>query len=126
MPSNPVQATISSVGTAATVALDWMAGGPTSMRLTAASTTMSGGGVMQYTLDDLMRTPSSLVTWSGITSSLAFGTGSTAGGTVIVASNVQDSPWVYTIDAPVAGIRFSASAVSSSSLVLEVLQGRGW
>lgn len=127
MPGNYSTVTASSAGTAATVALDWMAGGPTTVKLTSPSTTAaaSAGGTVQFTLNDIVTTKSSLVLWSGLSSqSSTFG--STATAVVLTASALIDTQFVFQIQTPIAALRFNCSAFSSGGVRMETLQGRGW
>jgi hypothetical protein len=123
MPSNDIVVTISSVGTGQIVALDWMRGGPTTVGIRAASTTTaapSGGGVLQYTLDDITTAPSAAaIVWNGASSVW----GSTVAGVVVTTSGTLDVPYTFLFTTPVAGLRFSCSAFSSTSLVMKILQG---
>lgn len=122
MPSNPITVTISSAGTGRQLALDWMRGGPVTVTIRAASTTgaaPSGGGVLQWTLDDITAGSSaSSVVWNGASSVYT----STVAALVIATSNQVDVPYTFIFNPPVAGLRFSCSAFSSTSLVMKVLQ----
>jgi hypothetical protein len=59
--ANTISVTLSSVGTSRPVALDWMNGTPTAVLVLGASTGTTA--TIQYSLDDVMQTPSSAVTW---------------------------------------------------------------
>ena|SRR5215813_2300840 len=123
MPSNITTVTISSAGTGQIVALDWMTGGITTVGIRSASTTSaapSGGGVLQYTLNDIVTTPSASVVWNGASSVW----GSTAVGLVVNTSTQLDVQALFLFTSPVGGIRFNCSAFSSTSLVMQVIQGR--
>lgn len=120
---NPITVTLSSVGTSGVVALDWMGGGPTVVELTFTSTTLTAAGALQYTLDDLMRTASSQVTWRPV-SSTPYGTiGSSTPFTW--SSSFGDVGFTYAFPYPVAGLRFTSSNLSSGSIMMDVLQGGG-
>jgi len=118
MPANPISVTISSVGTSRHVNLDWMVGGQTTVKLSAGSTTMSGGGQMQFTLDDVTM-PSTSVVWTGLSSAF----GSSLAALTVTASGIADVPIMWLLSHPCAGLRFSCSAISSSQFLLEILQG---
>lgn len=127
MPSNSQSILVSSVGTSKVIMLDWMTGGPTTVRITAASTTgaaPSGGGVLYWTLDDPTAGSTTIgnVVWSPVSSTF----GSTAAGVVVTTSGTVDIPYTFQLQVPVAALRFSCSAFSSTSLAIDVLQGRGW
>src|SRR5271169_4029300 len=63
----------------------------------------SGAFVLQYSLDDVMRTTSTAVTWSGVSSAQG------QAGTVWVASAVPVDGVLQTFLAPVAGIRINST-----------------
>ncbi len=133
MPSNLVTilATQSSVNFGP-VALDWMAGGPVSVRLTSVlgSSLAVASGHIEYTLDDILTTPSTAVTWS-VLSSLGTLNSTTLG--VWGASNFISSgapsgvqSGGVAIQSPVAGLRFSCTSFTTIGFQFQVLQGRGW
>jgi len=125
MPSNPIHTSVSSAGTSRVINLDWMTGGTTTIVLTAASTTASATAIIQATLDDVMLTTSSAVTWVSLSSN--FSTfGSTIPALVIQASNITDTPFIGTFPMPIAALRISSTTFSTSGFSLDVLQGQGF
>jgi hypothetical protein len=121
MPSNPISILVSSAGTSRAINLDWMEGGPATVQVTAGSSTGSAGGVLQYTLNDILTTPSSNVVWSPCSSG-ASPIGSTTG-VVLTTSGLVDAGFGFQFLPPVAALRFSCSAFSSGGLRVSVLQG---
>src|SRR5882672_5610693 len=109
--------TLSSVGVSGPVNLNWRGSKPVSALVTLGSTTMTADFTVQFTLDDLQLFTSP--TWIGIGSS----TGSSA--THFSSANA-DAPVVLGFLYPIAGLRISSTAISSSSLTLKALQGAGW
>lgn len=106
-----VTVTLSSAGTTRAVNLDWMSGKPIGVAVTAATTTMTFGYTIQYTLDDLQNVAAASVTWISDPNA---------------TSLTSASSGIYLYQQPLAGIRLSASGISSSSLTLSVKQGIGW
>ena len=119
---------ISSAGTSRVVALDYMCGGPVSVRLTSPSTTASAsaGGVLQYTFNDIQAAATlqttTAVLWSGVSST----PNSTVAALVLTSSQLIDVSYVYTFQNPVAALRFSCSAFSSGGILMDVIQGRSF
>ena len=102
----PTSVTLSSVGTSNAVDTDWMASKPVTWLLTFASTTMTGDATVQYTLD---QSSASTRVWFD-------------GSSHISAPTAVSTWWT----GPMAGLRISSTAISSSSMTLRVLQGIGW
>src|SRR3954470_1717894 len=115
MPNQAV--TLSSVGTSGAVHINWRGGKPITAQLTMATTTMTADYTLQYTMQDTMLSTTSL--WFGLSSNV----GSSA--THYTAAN-GDNAVLVTLPSPVAGLRISSTAISSSSLTLRVIQGEGW
>lgn len=109
--------TLSSVGVSNPVNVDWRGSKPVTCVVTLASTTMTADFTVQYTLDDLQLTTAQ--TWLTVGSS----TGSSA--THFSSANADAAVTIGFLY-PVAALRLSASAISSSSLTLKALQGAGW
>lgn len=109
--------TLSSVGVSNPVNLDWRGSKPVTAVVTLGSTTMTTDFTVQYTLDDLQLVP--IPAWVGIGSS----TGSSA--THFSSANADAAVTVGFLY-PIAGLRISSTAISSSSLTLKALQGAGW
>jgi hypothetical protein len=110
--ANTVTVTLSSaVTTSRAINLDWMNGAPVGVSVTGSS---SGASAMvysiQYTLDDLMQTASSVVSW--ITDPNA-------------TQLTSNSSGIFTYTAPLAGIRITSSTANSSNNVttMKVTQG---
>jgi hypothetical protein len=129
MPSNPTTVLASSTGTY-TVALDWMTGGITTVRLTSPSTvTPATGGTLRVTLHDISRTPSTGVKWTPLSShgeAAWVSTGSTAvtTGTIFTASALIDTQQILKFTTPLGGLQFNCTGFSSGGLLIDVLQGR--
>jgi hypothetical protein len=113
----PQTVTLSSVGTSTPLNLDWRGSKPVTAIVTLGSTTMTADFTLQYTLDDLQLTTTQ--TWVAVGSS----TGSSA--THFSSANADAGVTVGFLY-PIAGLRLSSTALSSSSLTLKVLQGVGW
>jgi hypothetical protein len=102
-----VTVTLSSVGTSRPVNLDYMNGTPTAVLVLGASTGTTA--TLQYSLDDIMQTPSSLVTWISDPNFTA------------ATSNTSVA---YSYAQPLAAIRLNSSTASGlSPLTLKVTQG---
>lgn len=108
--------TLSSVGVSSAINLDWRTSGPITALVTLASTTMTTDFTVQFTIDDVQlgQTP----TWVSLGSSI----GSSA--THFSSANA-DAPIVLGFIYPVAGLRLSSTAISSSSLTLKAIQMQG-
>jgi len=109
--------TLSSVGVSNPINLDWRGSKPITALVTLGSTTMTADFTIQFTLDDLQLVSSP--TWVAIGSS----TGSSA--THFSSANADTAVTVGFLY-PIAGLRISSTALSSSSLRLTTLQGEGW
>src|SRR5262245_21990734 len=110
---NPVATTLSSVGVSRAVNLDWRDAGPLTAQVTLGSTTMTVDFTVQYTLDDLQT--SVAPAW--------FGYSSTVGGSAAHFSSANaDSGVLISFPTPIAGIRISSTALSSSSVTLRTLE----
>jgi len=107
--------TLSSVGVSGALNLDWMGSKPTTCVVTLGSTTMTSDFTVQYTLDDLQTSTSPV--WFGVSSAI----GSSV--THYSASNADGVSLTFLN--PIAGLRLSSTAISSSSLTMKVLQGPG-
>lgn len=111
---NPFSVTLSSVGTSDPANLDWRGGGYVTALVTLGSTTMTTDWTLQYTLDDSQLSSATRV-WLGVSS--AVGSSVTH-----FSSAAADAGVSFTFLAPIAGLRISSTALSSSSLRLRVLQ----
>jgi hypothetical protein len=105
--ANTITITLSGVGQSRPLALDWMDGSPTAVLVLGASANTTA--TIQYTLDDVMQTPSSAVTWISDPNFTA------ATSNTSVAYNYQQ---------PLAAIRLNSSASSGlSTLTMKITQG---
>jgi hypothetical protein len=105
--ANTISVTLSSVGQSRPIALDWMNGAPVAVLVLGASASTPVS--IQYTLDDVMQTPSSAVVWISDPNFTA------------ATSNTSVA---YTYTQPLAAIRLNSSASSGlSPLTLKVTQG---
>ena len=109
--------TLSSVGTSSAINVDWRGSKPVTCTVTLGSTTMTTDFTVQFTVDDLQLSSSPV--WLNVGSS----TGSSA--THFSSANA-DAAVVMGFLYPIAGLRISSTAISSSSLTMKVLQGAGW
>jgi len=126
MPSNPTTVLTTQASFSGVVALDWMAGGPVSIRLTSVqgSSLAVATGHIQYTLNEILSTPSTAVVWSRLSSLGALNSTTTG---IWGSSNFVDNlAGGVAIQSPVAGLRFSCTSFTTMGFVMEVLQGRGW
>jgi hypothetical protein len=103
----PVTVTVSSVGTSRAVNLDWRNGAFTAVTVTGSSSGTFAYSV-QYVLDDLMQTASSLVSWISDPNATALTSNSTG---------------AFLYQQPIAGIRLNSTALSSAVLTAKVVQG---
>lgn len=113
---NPTTVTLSSVGVSNPVAVSWRDYNPTTASITLGSSTLTTDFTAQFTLDDLQLSSSPV--WLSIGSSIG------SGATHFSSANF-DAGVVVTFLTPIAGLRISSTALSSSSLTLKVLQGDG-
>jgi hypothetical protein len=99
----PVLVSLSSVGTSRPINLDWGAAPRVSFSVTGSSSgTFSY--VVEGAIDDLQLVPSANIAWTALSS----------------ATTANSSLNLYS--GPLAAIRLNASAISSASLTLRVLQ----
>lgn len=106
-----VSVTLSSVGVSPALILDYIGAKTTTARVTLGSTTMTVNAVLQATLDSSMASGSSAVWY--------------AASSIAITSAVADTGTTYTFLTPIAGLRISSTAISSSSLTLTALQNAG-
>ena len=105
--ANTISVTLSSVGTSRPINLDWQNGAPVAVLVLGASASTPVS--IQYTLDDVMQTASSLVTWISDPNYTA------------ATSNTSVA---YSYTQPLAAIRLNSSASSGlSPLTMKVTQG---
>lgn len=114
---NPALVTASSVGVSRAVNIDWRTEQAVSFAVTTGSTTLTGDFTVQFTLDDLQLTTSSAVFWFSVSSAI----GSFAA-LHFTASAAYDTGVYGSFLNPIGGLRLSATALSSTNLVLRVLQ----
>lgn len=111
---NPTVVTLSSVGTSTPANLDWRSNaGYVTAVVSLGSTTMTTDFTLQYTLDDSQL--STTRAWFGVSSAI--------GSSITHFSSANaDAGVTFTFLTPLAGLRISSTAISSSSLTLRVLQ----
>lgn len=91
--------------------LDWRAGLPTTASVVANSSQMTGAVLIEYSLQDLMLTPSSAVVWLPMSSAVDL---SSIGSTGSLGIEITET---------IAALRLrSSTALSSGSAMLGVLQ----
>jgi len=125
MPNVTIQA--SSVGTYP-VACNWIGGSPILVGVTLGSTTMTTDFIIQYSLNDLQL--SSNPTWFNV-SSVSYPLNITSFPSTTVtafhfSSAFADTPIVLSFENPVGAVRLNSTAISSSFLRFQVLQGESW
>jgi hypothetical protein len=107
--ANTVTVTVSSgaTQTSRAVNLDWVNGSPVGVSVTGSSSgTFSY--TLQATLDDVMQTPATSVSWINDPNATAL---------------TSNSSGIYTYTAPLAAIRLNSTALSSCILTMKVSQG---
>ena len=109
--------TLSSVGVSNPINLDWRGGKPVTCVVTIGSSTMTADYTLEFTVDDLQL--DSTPTWTGISS--AIGSSITHFSSATFAAGIT-----MTFLNPIAGLRISSTAISSSSITMKTLQGVGW
>jgi hypothetical protein len=108
---NPILITTSSANlTSGVAALDWRVENPTSFSLTLSSSQGSATATVQATLDDPMRVTSSAIVWQDVSSAISLSSAGALGSSILVLSGA------------IAALRSVATAQSSASLQLRVLQ----
>jgi hypothetical protein len=105
-------------GASAIANTDRVGGKPISVSV-VPSAASSGAFQIQYSLDDVQKTTSTGVTWSGLGSSLG------AQGTVFVASASVPDGVLTSFLAPVSAVRINSTALAGGTLTLKVNQGEG-
>ena len=105
--ANTTTITVSSVGVSRSLNLDWMNGAPVGLSVTGSSSGTFSYTV-QTTLDDLMLTPSSLVSWISDPNATAL---------------TSNSSGIFVYTAPIAGLRLNSSTLSTAVLTMKVTQG---
>ena len=130
MPASVQTVFASSVGTGATVVLDWMAAGPVLMRLTSGSTTASAGVRVEVTPNDVTNPAvSSNVVWSGLSSQNTttwLSTATLSSGSLITASAIVDGYLLYQFTTPLAAIRLNCSGATGAGMRMDVIQGKSF
>jgi hypothetical protein len=125
MPSNSITVLPSTqAGATRAINLDWMAGGPTTVRLTALTSQAVASGHFEWTLNDILLTPSTAVIWSWLSTT---GVLNSTTQTVLSATSVIDGAALgLQIQSPVAALRFNCTGFTTIGFVTEVMQARGW
>lgn len=116
--------TLSSVGATNFISVNWVGGKPMSVVVIPGSTGQTSDFTIQYTLDDISRIASTSLVWSGVYLSTAPGAFGPA--THFTSSQSQPDGVFYSFLSPVAGLRLSSTAISSSALTMKICQGEGW
>jgi hypothetical protein len=113
-------------GASTACALNWRSGRPATISVLTNSSVGVGDFTINYSLDDLMLTASSLVAWSGI-SSASFVTPPTTGAAAIhfTSSTIWPDGVLISLLPAVAAVRLNSTALSSNTLTLKVLQPEG-
>jgi hypothetical protein len=111
--------TLSSAGTTIASNLNWIGGKPVTASITIGSSTSSGDCVLQFTLNDLMRTSASAVVWQGFSSALG------AAATHFSASSIFPDGVLASFLSPVCAIRLNSTSVAGT-WTLAVVSGEGW
>jgi hypothetical protein len=113
---NPVAVILSSVGVSRAVNVSWMDNSPLTAHVALGSSTMSVDFVLNFTLDDLQSTVNPF--W--------FGWSSAPGSSAVHFSSANyDAGVLIPFLNPIAGLRISSTALSSSNLTLRVLEAGG-
>jgi hypothetical protein len=121
MPYQTVSLTSNSTTTSGPMALNWIGGKPSTVSLSfTGSSQQTTDATIQYTLDDIMRTASSLVVWLPVASSAGSSTPAHYSGTFF------DTGVTLSFLNPVAAVRLGSTTLSSGTLTLKVIQGEGW
>jgi hypothetical protein len=125
MPSNTITV-LPSTQVAATRAinLDWMAGGPATVRLTALTSQAVASGHFEWTMDDVLLTPSTAIGWSNLSTTGTLN--STASGVISATAVIDGAALGLQIQSPIAALRFNCTGFTTIGFVTEVMQGRGW
>jgi hypothetical protein len=129
MPAPLTTVFASSVGTAATVALDWMGAGPITMRLTAGSTTATAGVRVEVTLNDITGISTVAVVWTGLSSqnqTTWLSTAALSSGALITNAGIVDSQLIYQFTTPLAAIRLNCSGATGAGMRMDVIQGKSF
>ena len=103
--------TLSSVGVSNPLILDYIGAKTTTARIVMSSSQGTGNSFVQATLDSSYISGSSAA-WFAVSS-------------IAVTSAVFDTGTTYTFLTPIAGLRISASALSSMTFTLTALQNAG-
>lgn len=108
--------------------LNWLGGKPTTVVVFSTTGGSSTFFNIQYTLDDLQRTPSSLVFWQNLSSAYSDTSLVTSSGSTFASTTVADMTNGITLSllSPFAAVRLNSSAMTSGPLILKVIQGEGW
>ena len=119
MPYSTTTLTSASTNTSVPVALSWLGGKATTASVVGTSQS-SGAFVIQYSMDDVLRVPSSLAAWFGYSSAIG------SPGTVFVASAIYPDGVLASFATPIAALRLFSSAtnnVNNGPITLRVIQG---
>ena len=111
-------------GNSAACPLSWQSGRPTTVSLSFGSSTAFNDCVVQYSLDDVQRTPSSAVTWMTLSSGIS---NNSTTAYHLASTTWFDTGFLAQFLTPLAAVRLRSTALdaggSSNTLTLKVLQG---
>src|SRR5260221_13158824 len=112
-------ASLSSAGVTAVSNLNLIGGKSISASITIGSSTSSGDAILQYTLQDIMKTSASAVIWQGVSSAQ----GQPA--THFSASHIYPDGEFFPFQTPLGALRLSSTSVTGTWTLL-VAEGEGW
>ncbi len=107
----------STPGASAICAASWLGGRPTTASVIPSAATSSGVFVLQYSLDDVQRTASSLVAWSGISSAQ----GQPA--TLFYSTTCYPDGVFQSFLSPVTAVRINSTNLNGGTFTLKVIEG---
>jgi hypothetical protein len=103
--------------------LNWLSGKNETISITTNTSSGTGDWIVQVSLDDIMRTPSSLVVWQGLSSNFLTGSFIPTAGYHFTSSTIYPDGILIGVEWPLAAVRLNSTALSSNTLTLKVLQG---
>lgn len=108
--------------------LNWLGGKPATVVVFSTTGGSSTFFNIQYTLDDLQRTGSSLVFWQNLSSSFTDTGVNVSSGFTFASTTVADmtNGITFSLLSPFAAVRVNSTAMTNGPLILKVIQGEGW